>query len=908
MGGAIDRVDPILEPFNPRAIHRARLVRPRPSPNLVRRPRLLDRLDAPDAVTISVTAPAGFGKTTLLTDWVESRGIPAAWITLDDDDNDLVRFVSHLIAAVQTQDPDFGFGTLGLLDGMHQPTDVILATTFSNDALDLANPVTLVLDDAHVLTAPAPLAFIDALLRHPTPLLRLVLAGRAELPLSLAIARSRGRLVDIRTSDLRFRPAEIAEFLERTLDESFSPGFVAALAARTDGWAACLRLVTTAIFQHNDRRQFESALLEGGSTELMEFLTEEVLANILPSTRDFLLRTSVCERMCVGLADALLGAEPNRADSHLVLEEMARQDIYVSRIGIDGDWYHFHPLFREILLESFAALHGPDGVVLQHARAGTWFALHGHLEAAVRHALLAGDDQRAAELVADAGFATVDSERWHEVSGLLALHPAALVSDRPDLIVLQCWQAWHYGSIQHVPADLARAERLLADPTSHPAAAHNRIAGHIAALQTVAGPVDTDPGTVVAAAQTALKRLDGGSVVARGFALQAAASVLASSDRADEASRLIEPFADASLFAQTGLVARARIARATLRFVTSGDLDGAMADNSSALFIAGAERLAVTANTARSNAAAINLFRLDFPATRQLCSDILDGIPAPTRAVWRDAMGMLALISGLEGDASRALDLVHELVGLLETTGSVTALPSARSLRARVHLLTGQVDAAHSWAESVGSSVDAERPMYLESQAVTRARVFLAVGGRASLHQALRQIDTLLDLARRSSHAPLAASASGVRALVLDALERPDDAIAALDLPLASAERHGNLLQFIELGPPMAKLLDAIAETHPRRATIDRIRDRIRTGGLQVADQRVVTSGDDHDLTLRELEILNLLASRLSNKEIATTLSISPLTVKRHVSQIIAKLAANDRRHAIDRARERRLV
>ena len=170
MGGAIDRVDPILEPFNPRAIHRARLVRPRPSPNLVRRPRLLDRLDAPDAVTISVTAPAGFGKTTLLTDWVESRGIPAAWITLDDDDNDLVRFVSHLIAAVQTQDPDFGFGTLGLLDGMHQPTDVILATTFSNDALDLANPVTLVLDDAHVLTAPAPLAFIDALLRHPTPL------------------------------------------------------------------------------------------------------------------------------------------------------------------------------------------------------------------------------------------------------------------------------------------------------------------------------------------------------------------------------------------------------------------------------------------------------------------------------------------------------------------------------------------------------------------------------------------------------------------------------------------------------------------------------------------------------------------------------------------------------------------
>jgi ATP/maltotriose-dependent transcriptional regulator MalT len=391
--------------YLPRPIHRARLVRPLPGPHLVSRDRLLARLDRADGGIVVINAPAGFGKTTLVVDWLGrgGTGYESAWLTLDTDDNDLVLLVTHLVAAIQSCEREFGARTLAHLEAADTPGVDALATAFGNEALDLPRPLTLVLDDTHVLVDSAALDFLDALMRYPPPSLRLVLCGRSELALALPTARGRGLVTDIRTCDLRLRHDEVARLLEPSTGESFAAEFVSAVTQRTDGWVACLSLLTAAIHQHVDRELFEADLLGHSGREIMDFLVTEVLANIRPETLAFLSLTAVCDRMCVDLADALVARAAPPPDSRDILEEMLRLDISVSRMRGDGAWYRFHPLFRDILDEQLRRSHGPAIVARQHARAAEWFAGHRMFEDAIRHALLADDAARAADLAVTVG-------------------------------------------------------------------------------------------------------------------------------------------------------------------------------------------------------------------------------------------------------------------------------------------------------------------------------------------------------------------------------------------------------------------------------------------------------------------------------------------------------------------------
>jgi LuxR family maltose regulon positive regulatory protein len=497
-----------------------KLYMPAPRSKVVPRPRLIERLDAGlDGKLTLISAAAGFGKTTLVSEWVAAlptspltlgegpgvRALPVAWLSLDEGDSDPTRFVAYLIAALQTVAPAVGQGALAALQAPQPPPPEAILTAVLNDLALLPDRFILVLDDYHAVDAPAVDQALAFLLQNLPPPLHLVIATREDPPLPLARLRARGQLTELRAADLRFTPDEAAEFLNQVMGLSLSPAEMAALEARTEGWIAGLHLAALSMQGRTDTAAFVEAF-SGSHRFVLDYLVEEVLQRQPAGVQDFLLRTAILDRLCGPLCDAVL--QDTAAVGQETLAALERANLFIVPLDNERRWYRYHHLFGELLRQR---LHqqAPDAIASLHIRASIWYEANDLELEAFQHAAAAGDIDRAERLLEGRGMPLLFRGAARPVLRWLASLPPAELDSRPALWVTYASALLFISQVAGVEEKLQAAEAALAatgldvdlDEQTRD------LLGHIAVIRATVAVTQHDAATILVQAQRALATL-----------------------------------------------------------------------------------------------------------------------------------------------------------------------------------------------------------------------------------------------------------------------------------------------------------------------------------------------------------------------------------------------------------------
>jgi LuxR family maltose regulon positive regulatory protein len=902
-------------------------------PNVVLRPRLIARLNEGLHRRLTLlSAPAGFGKTTLASAWIASCGRPAAWLSVDDADNDATRFLTYLVAALQTIAPTIGAGVVASLQAPQPPPIDALLPMLLNQIAALPQPALLVLDDYHLLQARPIDQALALLVERLPPQLHLVIATREDPPLPLARLRARGQLTELRAADLRFTSTEVGAFLTEVMDLSLAEEDIAALEARTEGWIAGLQLAALSMQGHQDSAGFIRAFA-GDHRYILDYLVEEVLQRQPEHIRSFLLQTSILDRLHGPLCDAVSG----QAGGSAQLEVLHRGNFFVVPLDDTRQWYRYHHLFAEVLRAHLLA-EQPDLVSTLHQRASAWYEQHGSAADAIRHALAAQDFGRAGDLIERAVPETRRRRQEAMLLGWLKALPDELVQSRPVLSVHYAGTLLQSGELTGVEARLRDAERWLETTATMPMrplalaaemmvadeSEFRRLPGWIAmyrAAQALAlGHLDK----TVTYAQQVLDLVPEDDYFRRGAAAAMLGLAAWTSGDLEVAYR---SYADgmASL-QQAGNIADAiggAITLADIRIV-QGRLREAMRIYERGLQLAteqGEPRLRGTADM-YVGMSETECEQNDLHAATQhlLCSQEQGdhtGFPQnPYR--WRVAM---ARLRAAQGDLNEALALLQEAERRYVSDFSPNVRPIA-ALKARVWLAQGRLSEASQWAREKGLSAQDDLSYLREFEHITLARVLLAqyTSNRAetSLLDAIGLLDRLLKAAEAGKR-----TGRVIEVLILQALayQVQGDILAALpplSRALALAEPEGFVRLFVDEGPPMAHLLREAAArgvmpdytgillaAFPERqeARVVRLGDAAQASSLKPQ-----VSGLVEPLSARELEVLRLFNTELSGPEIARELVVGLSTVRTYTKSIYSKLNVNNRRAAVKRAAELGLI
>src|SRR5690349_20134456 len=890
---------------------------PRWRRSLVARPRLGERLSRgmESALTL-VSAPAGFGKTTLLAEWLAvaaADGWSVAWLSLDQRDNDPALFWTYVVAALNTGAPTGGAGALAHLQAPQPPNEAGLVALL-NDLDAISDDVVLVLDDYHVIDARDVQDGMAFLLEHLPPQIHLVIASRTDPPLPLVRLRGRGEPAEIRAPEPRLTPGQAATYLNEERGPVLTAADVAALEGRTEGWIAALQLAALSMQGREDVTAFIDGFA-GDDRYIVDFLAEEVLQRQPEQVQHFLLQTSILDRLSGPLCDAVTDQDGGKAK----LAALEGGNLFLVPLDDRRQWYRYHQLFSDVL---HARLRDeqPYDVPELHRRASGWHEQNGEPSEAIRHALAAGDFGRAADLIELAIPAMRQSRQEAAVLGWLELLPDEVVRVRPVLSVGFAGALLAGGEFEGVETRLRDAERWLDGATgirqgSHPPAAEmvvvddvefHRLPAEIELYRAAQALVRGDgPGTVRHARRALeLSPADDHLGRASAAALMGLAS-WASGDLEAGHSGYAECMAGLRRAGHIADTFGCAIALADMRR-TQGRLGEAMRAYEQALQRAPQQGGPVLRGTADMyvGMSEVHRERDDLPAATQqlLRSQELGehaGLPQ-NRYRWRVAM---ARIREAEGDLGGSLELLNEAERLYvgDFFPNVRPVPA---LRARVRVARGELGEARGWARERGLSADDDLSYLREFEHITLARVLLAryAAERAErpIYEAARLLERLLRAAEEGQR-----TGSVIEILVLQSLthQARDDIPAALTslrraLTLAEPESYDRIIA--DEGQPMTSLLRAAAKLRLAPSYVRRLLAAVnKTGDGTPASQGLI-----EPLSERELDVLRLLGTDLGGPEIARELIVSLNTVRTHTKNIYAKLGVNNRRAAVRRARE----
>ncbi len=901
---------------------------PPPPPAVVPRPRLLERLNAGLHRKLTlIAAPAGFGKTTLVSAWVAGCRRPVAWLSLDEGDSDPIRFLAYLVMALRTIAPQIGAGVLGGLQSPQPPPTESLLTALLNEITTLPDPFLLVLDDYHVTEAPAVDAALTFLLEHLSAQMHLVIATREDPQLPLARLRARGQMTELRATDLRFTAGEAATFLNQVMGLDLAAADVTALETRTEGWIAGLQLAALSMRGRADIPGFIRAFT-GDNRYIVDYLVEEVLRRQPAPVRNFLLQTAILDRLSGPLCEAVTGQGEGQAR----LAALERGNFFVVPLDDQRHWYRYHHLFAEVLAAHLRA-EQPDQVATLHRRAGAWFEQQGAVAEAIRHALAAADFAHAADLV-ERAIPTLRSNRQEAaLLGWLKALPDELVQNRPVLSALYGGALLASGELDGVEARLRDAERWLDPPADGQArldasaaamvivdaAAFRRLPALIAIYRAGRAQV---LGDVAATLQYARRALDlvpeddqlerGGAVALLGLAYWASGDLEAAHRAYTEGMAKVQQAGHLS-DAISGTIARADIRLA------QGHLREARKIYEHALQLAMAQGEPLLRGTADLYVGLSEFHRErdDLQAATQhlLHSQELGehtGFPQ-NRSRWRVAM---ARIREAHGDLAGALALLQEAERLYVRDFFPNVRPVA-AWTTRVWVAQGRLEEALGWARERGLSVEDDLSYLREFEHLTLARVLLA---RYKIDGAERAIGEALGLLERLLQAAEAGGRIGsvIEILLLQALARQTQgdipaALLPLERALTLAEPEGYVRLFVDEGVAMVQLLQAATQHGIRPAYTGQLLAALAAVPQPSAGRSSLPPAPApppliEPLSQRELEVLRLLQTELSGPEIAQALVIGLSTVRTHTKGIYSKLNVTNRQAAVQRAAELGLI
>ena len=706
---------------------RTKLYAPKVRRALVPRPRLGQR---PDARLTLVSAPPGFGKTTLLASWLElaaTAGRPVAWLSLEETERSPETFWTYVVTALDGAAPGAGARALPLLQAPHPVIDGVLATLV-NDLSALPTGIDLVLDDYHLADSPAIAGDVAFLVEHLPEQVHVVISTRADPALPLARWRARGELAEVRAADLRFTPDEVTTYLNEVSGLDLAASDIAALEGRTEGWIAALQLAALSLQGRDDAARFIAGFA-GDDRYVVDYLVEEVLTRQPDDVRRFLLDTSVLDRLSGPLCDAVT----RRDDGRAVLERLDRANLFVVPLDDSRHWYRYHHLFADVLRTHLLA-ERPDEVAGLHGRAGDWYDAAGEPDVAVRHALAAGDVAAAADRVERAILGLLRERREATARGWLDDIPDEVVAARPVLAVGFIGALMSRGEFADVARRLDEVERVLADPAAETVvvdqAELTRLPGAIAMYRAALALIHGDPVATVEHADRAVSlAVDGDDVV---LSAASALSGLASWGAGDLAgahrrySTAVEGLLRAG---HIGDVLGCTITLADIR-ITQGRLDDARRTYQDALELAAREPGPVLRGTADMlvGLSQVALDRNDLAEAEEHLSraeGLGDALGLP-QFPYRRRVARAQLLEA-EGDLAGAVALLEdaERVYVGDFSPDVRPVPA---MRARVLVKQGRADEALAWARERGLSADDEPTYVREYEHVTLARILLAQG------------------------------------------------------------------------------------------------------------------------------------------------------------------------------------
>ncbi len=864
---------------------------PRPQPGFVPRRRLVEALGEGLARgRVLICAPAGSGKTALLADWARS-GRPVAWLGLDGGDSDPARFWRYAVAALDRARP----GLARRVGPLPPRSFEGLVTALINELAADPRPdeVLLVLDDYHLVDSGPVHESVAFLLENLPPGLRVVVSGRADPPLPLARLRARGQLAELRTADLRFTPEEAAALLGETAGPGLPGTAVAALVARTEGWAAGLQLAGLSLRGHADPAGFVAAF-SGSHRFVLDYLADEVLDGQPGQVRAFLLETSVLERLSGELCDAVTG----RAGSQAMLQDIERAGLFLVPLDEVRGWWRNHHLFADLLRARLQA-EQPGRVQALHRAAAAWCDEHDLADDAVRHALAAGDAAWAARLVERHVETLLGRSEGATLRRWLSALPAESVRDRPRLCLAQAYGAAMGFQLEALEALLDDAERAFAvsgdepyeDPAGRPASVLANVPAGIAFLRASLARLRGDAALAAGYNRQALAQLGEDDWLMRSFvrwnravadwlggrlgpAERGLAEVLAERRAADEAVRRVGGEPTEVLRAVEGgaeffagfLAMRVCYDLGEVQHA-QGNLDAALATYRQALDTAGESSQPAHTGLAHVGLAQVLYERNELTAALDhatrgvtLCRQLAFTPPLAT------GLAVVARIRHAHGDAAGALEAIGEAGQAGLSPQVITLLNPVPSQRARLLLAQGDVHAAAQWTTAAGLSPDDEPDYPQEPAYLVLARVLLAQNDPA-----LTLLQRLLDAAASQGRTGSIIEIQALRALALAACGDHASAIGALTEALTPACRHGYVRVLADEGAPMHALLAQLSAARPgQQHAAHRIDRGYLAALLRACGQADATPppgraaaappGLAEPLTDRELEVLRLLA------------------------------------------------
>ncbi|MCF7673860.1 MAG: LuxR C-terminal-related transcriptional regulator [Akkermansiaceae bacterium] len=870
--------------------------------DILDRPQLLERLerDVHRPLTL-IAAPAGYGKSTLVAQWLQTSTLPGVWISLDEGDTNPRTFLSYLVAAVRRFKKDACTRIHDLLGAAQLPPAEILAMLLANDLEEIEEPFLLVLDDYHRADSHPINRFTECLLSHPSRLLHLVLITRRDPPLPLARLRAQGAMTEIREHDLRFSCEETGEMIRNGAQCTVREATITRLHKELEGWIVGVRLACLALRGRDDPDSFLEKL-SGGTGGVQDYLTEEVIGRLDHDFMQCLMKISILDRFNASVCEAVFKScpgdgKPGPKNGIEFLQHIQNANLFMVGLDPRDEWFRFHHQFQRLLQRQLQRRMAASQIAQLHSAAATWFADDGLTDEAVRHALAAGDVEHAAEIVEDSRRAELDEDRWRGVDRWLNQLPDDVKQQRPEILLAEAWVAYLTLQTARIPSLVERVELLLEEVAKPDPFWLAELNFFKAVVHYWGGEGEESK----RCCETALELFGekrgmlGGEVR---LYLALARNLCGEARQAVEAIEQDFRVDDIGDFAFS---TRAMAAKSFVHLLT-GDLAPAARV---------AERLLIIAQRWPSKYAeawswfALGIARHHRHETEEAVKAFHEVIRLRDFFEKRgviDAYGGLMISLQLMGRSDQASAVAGELADYARCLTDPECEVVEASCQARLALLRGDLKRARGWARSVEKGApDIGMLFWTEEPSVTLARVFIAEGRKAGLEKANQLLDTLCQQAEARHLTCHLVDLMVLQAAALERRKRRKEATEKLEEAVELAQTGGWIRPFVEVGTILTYTLQTLAGRESTGVFTTQV---LAILGIDPAPISTAVPLLE-PLTHRELDVLELLAERLYDKEIAERLSIAPETVRSHLKHLYGKLGVGDRRSAVEQGRIR---
>lgn len=871
--------------------------------SLVSRPRLVQKINSGiDQKLTLISAPAGFGKTTLLTEWIRRSNKQVTWLSLDEDDNNLKRFLTYLITALGKIDDCIGDGILPLLKATGDPPIEPLLTRLINNLSLIDGEFYLVLDDYHLISKPEIHEIVNFLLEHLPPNAHFLISGRVDPPIAISRMRARDQMIEIRPNDLRFIESEGKIYLNDLSGLDLSPEDIYALVSRTEGWITGLQLAALSMRGRKNIHEFV-ADFSGSHQYIIDYLVDEVMARQPQELRTFLYRTSLLSRFCASLCDAVLEI----TESRRIIHEIDEANLFLVHLDDERNWYRYHHLFSDFLNQRLIEIE-PEISLKLHSRASIWFEDNGFLTDAINHALVGNEFTRAAKLIERVGPEMMMHSEFDQLTSWLDALPQDQVNSWPWLCIIRAWMCQRWAQFDQGEYYLHCAEQALeAETTPEPMDGVEVIKGQICAIRAL---FTLSRGQIAQAIKYANQALE--FLPEDYFNRPVAADALGiamkfSGDFNGAIKVLIEARRD-SLAVGNHILAQAIILELGITYLLQGRLQSAAeAFREAIAYTYQDTQIKIPYASGASVYLASILYEWDQldEAMTHIDEGIGIGIPAKMVDAVAIGYGIKARVYLAQGDLEGALTACQNAERMINDIPDIEDDTISITLDSHIKLLL----ANNNFAEAVrllqeqGIKPEDNIEYFLQHKHITLSRVLVYMGRETPEEKHLSQAQNLLD-GLLTVIQPVGCIGKTIEIIVLQAMayEAQGMHVKALDSlgeALSLAEPEGYVRTFTDEGEPMRELLHAAYSREISKSYVGQLLNAFES---QPINQTYISQPLIEPLTKRELQVLRLLPTELTGPEIAQELSVSLNTLRTHTKNIYGKLNVTNRRAAVLRA------